>query len=349
MGKQLKIWTLVILAVGLALWGARFLKGYNFFADEVVYHARYENVQGLTESNPIYFQGLKVGQVSEVVIVFDSLLQRNVIDVSLLVTNKSVSMSDSTIARIGGDGLLGSRCIRLEKVGKGKLLPAGGFLMSEIEKDLQAQINETLLPLKKSTEKLIESAEQLITSFKVVMNDETKENLMEAFRTIPQTIKNLEHATFTIDTTVQVSGEKMKAIFAHVESITKNLQQNNGKITSIMSNLDEITDSLAKSNFQETILTVTSTLKKTDTILGKINRGEGTMGQLINNDRLYNELTLASVRLNMLINDLQENPQKYINLSLVDFRGHHKQAENDSVFVIEQMRRDSVIIKKYGK
>ena len=108
----------------------------NFFADEVVYHARYDNVQGLTESNPIYFQGLKVGQVSEVVIVYDSLLRRNVIDVSILITNKSVSMSDSTIARIGGDGLLGSRCIRLEKVGKGKLLPAGGFLMSEIEKDL---------------------------------------------------------------------------------------------------------------------------------------------------------------------------------------------------------------------
>lgn len=349
MSKQLKIWTLVILSVGLALWGARFLKGYNFFADEVVYHARYENVQGLTESNPIYFQGLKVGQVSEVVIVFDSLLQRNVIDVSLLVTNKSVSMSDSTIARIGGDGLLGSRCVRLENVGSGKLIPNGGFLLNGVEKDLQVQISEMLLPLKNSTEKLISSAEVLITSFKSVMNEETKENLLEAFRTIPQTIKNLENATLTIDTTVKVSGEKMKAIFAHVESITKNLQQNNGKITSIMSNLDDITDSLAKSNFKETILTVTSTLKKTDTILGKINRGEGTMGQLINNDRLYNELTLASVRLNMLINDLQENPQKYINLSLVDFRGHHKQAENDSVFVIEQMRRDSVIIKKYGK
>ncbi len=349
MSKQIKIWALVIVTVGLAAWGARYLKGYNFFADEVIYHARYDNIQVLTESNPVYYQGMKVGQVSEITIVYDTLQKKNVIDVSFIVSNKSVNISDSTIARIAGDGLLGSRCIKLDKVGSGKSLPNGGYVVGEIEKELQEQISEMLLPLKRSSEKLIGSAEQLIASFGAVMNEETKQNLMEAFRTIPHTIKNLENATLTIDTTVKVSGEKMKAIFANIESITKNLQHNNGKITSILSNLDAISDSLARSNFKETILTVTKTLKTTDTILGKINKGEGTIGQLVNNERLYNELTLASARLNMLIIDLQENPQKYINLSLVDFRGTHKQAENDSVFVIEQLRRDSVIIKKYGK
>jgi len=349
MSKQLKIWLLVIVTVGMALWGVRYLKGYNFFADEIVYHCKYENIQSLTEANPVYYQGLKVGQVSEVVIVYDTATKKNLIDVSMVITNKSVPLSDSTIARIIGDGLLGSRAIRLEDVGKGKLIPNGGYFIAAIEKDLQAQINETLLPLKKSTEKLIESAEQLITSFKTVMNDETKENLLEAFRTIPQTIKNLANASSTIDTTVKVSGEKMKSIFANIESITSNLQRNNERITSILGNLDEVSDSLAKSNFKETILMVTKTLKTTDTIMGKINRGEGTVGQLLNNKSLYNELSTASARLSILINDINTNPQKYINLSLIDFRKTKHEEVIDTAEVLKQMQRDSVIMNRLCK
>ncbi len=346
MKKEFKIGIIVVVTILAAYWGINFLKGFDMFSKEAVYHAKYANIQGIEVSNPVIYKGLKVGQISSITLTLDSAGAIGFIDVAFVLSNKNVFITDSTVARIISSDLLGSRAISLERLDMGKTVAAGAYIIGAVEKDLQTQINEQILPLKRSAETLIESVEQLVGSFKAVMNEDTKNNLIQAFATIPNTIKNLEQATMTIDTTIKVSSDKFKGILSNIYAITANIKESNGKIASIISNLDLITDSIAKSNITETILLVNKTMLKTNDIMAKINSGQGTIGKLINDDQLYQELIMTNARLSLLIMDIQENPQRYINLSLIDFRKNKSDFVADTANIQQLLRQDSTSYKK---
>ncbi len=345
MKKELKIGIIVVLTLAFAYWGFTFLKGFDIFSEQAVYHARYENIQGLEVSNPVKYNGLKVGQVSAIKLSMDSVTKKEFVDVSFVLSNKDVHITDSAVARITSD-LLGQRAINLERLDMGNEAAPGFTIAGDVEKDLQTQINEQILPLKRSAETLIESVEQLVGSFKAVMNEDTKNNLIEAFAKIPHTIKNLENATMTIDTTIKVSSDKLKGILSNVYSISANIRESNEKIKSIIDNMDLITDSLAKANITQTILLVNKTMSKANDIMQKINSGEGTIGKLVNDEKLYQELILTDARLNLLIMDIQENPQRYINLSLIDFRKNKTKFLADSMIIKQLIEHDTTMYKQ---
>jgi len=108
-------------------------------------------------------------------------------------------------------------------------------------------------------------------------------------------------------------------IFSNIESITNNLKNNNEQINQILNNFSMISDSLQKSNIKNTIQNANTVLLQANSILGKINRGEGSFGLLINNDTLYRNLENASKNLDKLMQDLRENPKRYVRFSLFDF------------------------------
>ena len=105
-------------------------------------------------------------------------------------------------------------------------------------------------------------------------------------------------------------------MIGHMEAITLNLKNHNEQLSSAMSNIESITDSIARSELKSTISNTNKTLAETHMILEKINQGEGTLGMLVNNDSLYQNLTSLSKELDLLLKDLQENPKKYINVSV---------------------------------
>ncbi len=346
MKKELKIGIIVVITLACAYWGFTFLKGFDMFSEESVYHAKYDNIQGLEVSNPVKYHGLKVGQVSAISLSHDSIGGNGAVDVTFIINNKDIHITDMAIARIISSDLLGSRAINLERLDSGNVVQSGAYIAGGVEKDLQTQVAEEILPLKQSAQTLIKSVEQLVESFKAVMNEDTKNNLIEAFASIPNTIKNIENATKTIDTTIEASADKIRGVLANVYSISANLRESNEKIKSIIDNLNVVTDSLAKANITETIMLVNKTMTKTSDILQKINSGQGTIGKLINDDKLYQELILTDARLNLLIMDIQENPQRYINLSLVDFRSHKDKFKGDSVIIQQLIQHDTTLYNR---
>ena len=112
------------------------------------------------------------------------------------------------------------------------------------------------------------------------------------------------------------SNGKLNLLIEHLESITLNLKENNEQLAAAMGNIESITDSIAKSDLKETINNTNKTLEQTHQILEKINEGEGTIGMLVNDDSLYLNLSALSKELDLLLKDLQENPKKYVNVSV---------------------------------
>ena len=109
---------------------------------------------------------------------------------------------------------------------------------------------------------------------------------------------------------------RLAKIMQNIESISNNLNNNNAKINNIVSNLDNLSSDLSKTQIKETVDNANQAMLQVKSITDKINNGDGSIGLLINDDKLYNNLSSASQSLDELINDLKTNPGKYLKISI---------------------------------
>jgi len=312
---EIKAGIVVLVTVAAFFWGFYFLKGKDIFKSEDIYYAIYDRVDGLTESNPVLINGLKVGLVREVRFVGD--LDRRIF-VSFAFPKGSL-IPDSSTAEIFSLDLMGSKAIRIVLSNAKSYYSPGDTLISEIEQNIQEQVNAQILPLKAKAEDLLSSIDSVMTVIQYIFDENTRDNLSKTFTSIKRTIQNLEHTTITLDTLLQNEKTKLSRIFSNIESISLNLRNNNEQLSVILTNFSQISDSLAQSQILSTINNANSALANANSIIEKINRGEGSIGMLINNDSLYNHLESASRNLDLLLEDIRENPKRYMHFSIFDF------------------------------
>lgn len=305
----------IIIAITSLVLGLNYLKGQNYFQEENNYFIEYESIQELKVSNPVLVNGYKVGQIRDIQLL---LHREKQILVEINIDN-NIKLNDSTIAMIYSLDLMGSKGIDLI-IGNGSNPKSpGDTLIAAIEEDLKDQVSAQMLPLKLKAEDLMVSIEDAMKVVTDIFNTTNTKNIEGTLKHLNQTFKTLEHTSSELDSLLTNGRGKLEGIFANVESITKNLENNNEQIEFILKNLSMVSDSLAKSELLSTINNANRTLAQTDSIMQKINNGEGTIGQLINNDTLYNNLEDASKSLDRLLIDIRENPKRYIHYSLFDF------------------------------
>jgi phospholipid/cholesterol/gamma-HCH transport system substrate-binding protein len=133
---------------------------------------------------------------------------------------------------------------------------------------------------------------------------------------IRRSIDMLKNTTYNIDTLVSTQKTRLASIFANVESITGNIESNNQTLSLIITNIGAVSDSLAKIQFAETIRSADKAIHDFSEVMNKVNQGEGSLGLLINDKKLYKELEHSSAALNTLIRDIQENPKRYLQFSV---------------------------------
>jgi phospholipid/cholesterol/gamma-HCH transport system substrate-binding protein len=113
-----------------------------------------------------------------------------------------------------------------------------------------------------------------------------------------------------------MEGDRLHAIFGNLESISSNFAQNNKKITAIMTNIETVSDQFAKANFEKTIKNADKAVADLQMAIDKVNTGQGSLGQLINDKQLYNNLNSSAENLNKLMIDLKANPKRYVSFSV---------------------------------
>ena len=148
------------------------------------------------------------------------------------------------------------------------------------------------------------------------MNKNTIDNIIMSFQSVSKTIKNLEETTATIDQFIGTEQSRLSSILYNVELITRNLEQNNGEITRMISNIATLSDSLAKADMVSVINNADKSLTELNHLLEGVNRGQGTIGQLMQNDSLYYQLESSAEQLNKLLEDVRLNPKRYVKISV---------------------------------
>lgn len=322
--REIKIASVFIVALALFVWGFNFLAGKNIFFRQLTLYAVYDQVNGLEEANPVVINGFKVGMVKDIGFHPDG---SGRMLVKFLITNNDIRIPTNSIARLFSSDIMGSRAIEI-KMGKGtEYIHDGDTLRTELGATLGEEVSGQMLPIKQKFEGVMSSIDSVLVIIQAVFNEGTRQNLLLSFENIKLTIRNLEHTTSNIDTLVTTQKSKLADIIGNVESISSNIKDNNDKITNIINNLSSVSDTLAKARLASTINNANNSLKEFNDILSKINRGEGSLGMLVYNDKLYKNLEKSSADLDALIRDIKLNPQRYLNFSLIG--GGRKKARTE--------------------
>lgn len=303
---------LFVAALALFIWGFNFMKGKNIFKKERVLYAVYERTAGLNINNPVLLNGHQIGLVRDIQFIPNDPLARLIVQFGI--TSEVPIPADSKA--VIETNLLGSNMINI--VLGSSLITAnpGDTLGSNVATTLQEQFSIEMLPVKKKAENVMLSLDTVLTVIRAVFNEETRLNLTMAMENIRRSIDMLKSTTYNIDTLVSTQKTKLSKIFSNVESITANIESNNQTLSLIIQNIGAVSDSLAKIQFTETIRQADKAINDFSEVMVKVNEGEGSLGLLINDKKLYQELEQSSTALNRLIKDIEENPRRYLQFSV---------------------------------
>ncbi len=275
------------------------------------------------DANPLLLRGFKIGLVGDIKLSKDT---SSIVIVTLLLDN-DVNIPKNSIARVISSDILGSKAVQLILGNGTTYAKSGDTLQSAQEDNLKQSVNKTIAPLQKKAEGLIASIDSVMTVVQEVFNQSARQNLAKSFESIKLTITSLETTSYRMDTMVSSEKQIIANILFKVNIISSTLANNSDKLANVINNFSNISDSLAKSKLTSTINNADIALTQTSSILNKINRGEGTIGKLVNSDSLYRKLDKSSADLDKLLIDLRINPERYIHVSVFGKKDKHKPKE----------------------
>jgi phospholipid/cholesterol/gamma-HCH transport system substrate-binding protein len=304
--NETKVGILAAIAIAIFIVGYNFLKGNDIFISENEFYAKYDKVDGLAISKPVLVNGFQIGRVS------DLTLQPNGQILAQFKINPNYVVPENTIARLESTDLLGSKAVIFDLGNSLKYAIDGDTLDANVQQNIMDQVE----PVQKKAQVIIAKLDSLLSSVNTILNPDFQKNINRSFASIAKTLETLEITSKTVDGAVSIQAKRIDNILANAESISSNLKNNNEKITAIMNNMNNVTDQLAKANFKETLDNANKAVADLQTTIAKINNGAGSLGMLLNDEKLYNNLNNAAANLDKLMIDLQANPKRYVSFSV---------------------------------
>lgn len=295
--REIKAAVLVIASVLLFIWGYSFLKGRDLFSDYKVFYAYFDNVEGLNPSAPVTINGLIVGKVNKI-----ELEQSGKLKIEIQVKG-NFPISKSSKINIYEPGLIGGKQIQIVPDFSSKTLAeSGDVLQSGIVPGLTDLVAEKLTPLQERVEKMVVSADAVLQNINDVLDAKTKDNLKQSIANLTVTLGEFKEISGNVNT--MLSDNKTK-----IDQSLTNIQKASG-------NFSKLSDSIAAANIGKTIKTVETSIAKLDGILSGVEKGKGSLGKIVQDPSLYENLNKTSKELELLLEDLRLNPTRYINVSI---------------------------------
>ena len=289
--RELKVGVFAVLVIAVAWWGIKWLGGQNVLLTNNIYYVYYDDVSGLQESSEVKLRGVKVGNVTDIVLERD----RGVVELAVETKYEDLIPSNS-IAEMGAAGLMGGVEIVIKQGDSAEPIANDGFLEGRVKPDMIGMLAD-------GGSALIEELNATVESLHAMLDGNSE--------TITSLVANLESVTATIDK-VLASGQIQGAL-NNLSSFTDTLAENEARIDSMLANLDNFTGELAEA---DVVSKLTTTVESLNGVLAEINNQEGTVGKLLNDSELYDSLNTAGNNLGLLLEDLKANPMRYVHFSL---------------------------------
>lgn len=283
-----------------------YLKGKNLFSAGNTYYVKYEDVSGLAPSKPVSVNGLRVGRVDEIKIMDQQTPIYFVVKISL---ERDLHLTKNTQAEIYEPGLMTGPEIRLLLDYNGEKAKNGDTLRALVKPSLTSMFSKEFEPTKRELDSLLVTMNKTLVSVDKLLDEENSNNFKNILRNLDNTLVSFNQTAQSLTRTSDGANQLIQENKAQLNATLVSTQKTIDKFGSVATKLDNLELEKIIKNFEETS-------KNLNLVIAKINNGEGTLGAMMNDRELYNNLNNTSKSLDELLKDFKENPNRYVQFSI---------------------------------
>lgn len=294
MSKEFKIGVIAIISALIFYYGFNFLKGIDFFSSTSGYYAIYNNVDGLTKSNPVIINGMAVGKVSKI-----KLLQESGSILVEFQIEDDIILGDSSVAELADTDLLGSKAIILRVGPLDNPLEQGDTLIAYIDPGLEAYLDD-VQPIADNINVAIIRISEILQGM---------EGVGEEFKS---TVANTNEMIIKVNRLLAANERDLQVAMQTTNSLLLNLSEKVDQLDPILRKGNTLLDSINSLEIQETVQSINQALGQVNEMMLAMDRGEGTMGQLMTNDSLYQNLNQLLIDLDKTVIHFNQYPKDFL-------------------------------------
>lgn len=310
--NEIKVGLLTVGAIVLFIFGYQYLKGRNLLNDDRTFYAVYDNVEGLTSSAPVTVNGLRIGNIDNIDFLDSSgrLLVKFHVD-------ESFKFSSESTASVYSTGLIGGKALAIVPNYESSARAAvdGDTLKSDIDEGLQSQVMKEFIPLKDKIENMVVSADSVLTAVNKTLNPKTRLAITQSLDEVNKTLVEIRGLSRNANSLLSDNREQLDRTITNLDTTTKNFAA--------------ISDTLAQVEIAGTVKELESAISKFNVVLDDIASGKGSLGKLMTDDKLYENLERTTRQAEMLMQDIKLNPKRYVHFSVFGKRpGEYEKPED---------------------
>lgn len=315
--KEIKTGVIAIAAIGLLIAGINFLKGNSFFGGDDVYYAYFPNSGGVAVAGSVMVNGVPVGKIISIDLTQEQDSMKKVL-IKFNIQEKNFKIPKGSVIEAGALDLFNKGIILHlnSDLSQGFYKPKDK-LQGIVTVDITTQVKAYADPLVQKVQVALSSIDKMVTSFSAFWDTTATSSIKNSMKELQTAIHKFGNVAGEVETMLIEEKVKFARIMSNIESISINLKKSNDQVTAIIGNTKQITDDLVTSDFKGVINNASSTLKNLNSVLDKAQSGDGTLGKLINDTKLYDELVNTNKKLQSLVSDLQVHPERYIHFSVL--------------------------------
>lgn len=285
----------VLIALAILFFGIEYLKGVSIFKPSNYYYAVYSDVKGLEVSAPVMVNGYKIGQVDNVELMYE---HPECVLVSMSLDKKfKIPVSSKALIE---SSLLGTASVKIEMSRSNEYYTPGDTLPAGIAAGMMDQVSEQLLP---GVSGLMPKLDSIFTNI----------NALTGNQALQQSFKNIESLTATLNSTASTLNSTVKTLPATVGAVNDVITS----VNNIVADLNRVTAGIADAPIDSTLNNFNRISADLAVLTGQLQNPNSTIGALLNDSGLYDNLTKASLSIDSLLVDIRKNPKRYISIKLL--------------------------------
>lgn len=294
--REVKTAILVISGIVLMIFLFNYLKGINLLDDNAEYHTTFD-YNALNTSSPVTIKGNNVGKITN--IEYDYETGKTKVTISI---DNELKFSTNSKIRLYETGLMGGNALAIVPEPGPETAESGDFLESEVEPGLIRSLTQNFSGLSSNLGNTMQSADTLLINLNKLVTDDSEEGLKRTIAELNTTIASFNRLSNNINSLVSKNDEQLTAAIKNFNDVTADLAV--------------LSEDLKDVKLSESVAKLENTMENINTLIADVKNGNGTLGKLMTDDKLYNNLEGASKQLEQLLQDFKLNPKRYVHFSV---------------------------------